>query len=126
MLFNLSLSYGAGTALTLSIHSSRHSLNSSASTTSDAQLTTLMHLINTATIELNNILKNHLRQPQQIDCLTSDLMDLINEKYDSLIEGEKTQVKNLLNAASNILEYPSAEVSPLLNNTGQVIEKLSS
>ena len=41
-----------------------------------------------------------------------------------MIESDKTEVENLLNAASNILEYPSAEGRPLLNNTEKSIEKM--
>ena len=123
MLSNLSLSYEAGTALTLSIHSNKHSLKSSASITSDAQLTQLMCLINTATAELNSLLKNHLQQPQRVDCLSADLVSLMNGKYGSLMESEQAEVKDLLNAASNVLEYPSVGQRPLINNTDKAFEK---
>ena len=41
-----------------------------------------------------------------------------------MIESDKTEVKNLLNAATNILEYPSAEGRLLLNNTERNVEKV--
>ena len=36
---------------------------------------------------------------------------------------EQTEVKNLLNAAINILEYPSTEERPLINNTDKAFER---
>ena len=84
-----------------------------------------MHLINTATAGLNNILNKYLHQHQEgIDCLASNLVCLINQKYDSLIRSDQTEVSTLLNAASNILEYPSTEARPLLNNTDKKFERL--
>ena len=84
-----------------------------------------MHLINTATAGLNSILNKYLHQHQEgIDCLASNLVCLINQKYDSLIRSDQAEVSTLLNAASNILEYPSTEARPLLNNTEKTIEKV--